>query len=325
MWSEVVNGVDLLALVAAFGALLQAGWLFAFHTETGSAAAAAQMHRRADGYFCIVLGLLTLTTAAALLARSADISGLPWDRLGPVLPQVLGQTHFGRVWWLRAAVIVAIWIAWWALRALRRRRELVWFGVVCLLVQAWCWSVTAHPGDHGSFTLAVWVAVLHIFSAGLWGGSVLAVAVVAAPVGSHLEALGADAVLGFVHRLSAISAVGLTLVVASGIFNAWSQLAHFSDFWTSAYGQVLDVKLAFVLMLVALGTGNRFWRVPRVVRAYRTSSSSTSQASLKLQHRALRRLLAAVVWEAVVLLAIVAVVSVLVQSMPPADAQTMLH
>ncbi len=324
MWAELANGFDLLALVATLGALLQTEWLLASCTAPASGAAAAQLRRRADGYFRITLGLLTLTTATALLARSADISGRPWDQLVPVLPEVLGQTHFGHVWWLRATVIMAFWIAWRML-ASRRRREFLWCGVLCLLLEAWGWSVTAHPGDHGSFTLAVWMAVLHLFSAGLWGGTVLAVAVVVAPAVRDLQTLDADAVLGFVRRLSVSSAVGLTLVVASGLYNAWSQMEHFSDFWMSAFGQILGLKLALVLVMASIGAGNRFWRVPRLVRAYRTPPSTASLAEgLALQHQALRRLLGAVMWEAGVLLAILAVVSVLVQTMPPADAGNML-
>lgn len=94
MWPNVANGCDLLALVAALGALVQATWLLAL------APAATQVRRRADGYFCITLIFLTLTTATALLARSADVSGVSLWHLAPIIAQVLGQTHFGHVWWL---------------------------------------------------------------------------------------------------------------------------------------------------------------------------------------------------------------------------------
>ncbi len=170
MWSEVANGFDLLALVATLGALLQAGWML----PVGPGSGETQARRYAEGYFVATLGLITLTTATALLARSADISGLPLEHLGPVIRQVLRQTHFGHIWWVRVAALVVSWIAWWTL-ALHHRRCWVGLGILCLLVEAWGWSVTAYPGDHGSYILAARVAVLHVFSAGLWGwyGTVL--------------------------------------------------------------------------------------------------------------------------------------------------------
>lgn len=326
MWAQIANGCDLLALLTMVGALVQVGWLFPAPASPALEAAGAQMSRRADRYLAGALAWLTLTTAAALFARSADISGLSLKALGPVVPQVLQRTHFGHVWLLRTTVVMGLWLGWWLLRARKPHRVFALFALACVLIEAWGWSVTAHPGDDGNFALAVWAAVLHILAAGLWGGTVLAVAVVAAPAGRLVTTLEAGQVLLFVRRLSAVSAVGLILVVASGVYNAWRQLAHFTDFWTSTYGQVLDVKLALVLLLAALGAGNRYSRVPRLLRTYRMTPRSVSADGTKAQqHQAVRLLLRAIVWEAIVLLAIVAVVSVLVHTMPPADAQVMLH
>ncbi len=324
MWAELANGLDLLALVATLGALLQAGWLLSPPTTAASSVAVVPLRRRADIYFGITLGLLTLTTAAALLARSAIISGAPLGQLGPVLPQVLQQTFFGRVWGLRVAALVVLWMACWALAA-RHRRAGFGLAVIGLLVKAWGWSATAHPGDHGSVSLAMWFAVLHIAAAGLWGGTVLAVAALAITARRNLLDLPAAAVLTYVRRLSQVSAAGLALVVASGIFNTWSQLQVFADFWMSAYGRVLSVKLLLVLLMALIGAGNRYWRVPRLILAYRTSRASAAPASHARQRQALRRLLLAVVCEAALLLVILGTVSVLVQTMPPADANMMMQ
>lgn len=309
MWGTIANGLDLLALVAMTGALVQAAWLLP--AAPGAAGADAVLARRADRYATAALAWLTFTTLFALVARSADISGAPPADLPSVLPLVLAQTYFGHVWLLRAAVMVAWWIAWATGGAARRGRGFACCALVGLLLETWAWCANAHPGDHGGFTLDVWVAMLHVLSAGLWGGTVLATALVVAPVTDVPGALDAAGVPRFVRRLSAVSALGLALVVASGTYNAWVQLAHVSDFWTTRYGRVLDVKLALVAAMALVGAGNRYLRVPRVLRAYADGVIRAGAVP------ALRSLLRAVAWEAAILVEILVAVAVLVDSMPP--------
>ncbi|MDE2155591.1 MAG: CopD family protein [Xanthomonadaceae bacterium] len=321
MGGEVSIGCDLLALVATVGALVQSHWLLDHPPGHRASAASAWMRRRSEGYFCAVLGLFTLTTAMALPARSAAISGLPWDRLGSVLPEVLQQTHFGRIWLIRAATVFMLWVARFALRALRFRPGFAIFAAFCLAVEAWGWSATGHPGDHGDLTWAVSVAMLHILSAGLWGGTILAVAVVVSPASRRLDALGAETVMRFCQRLSTGSALGLALLVATGIYNAWNELGNFPALWTSAYGQALAIKLGLIAVMAGIGFGNRYLRIPALVHAYRTHG--LADEVVPLQHRASRRLFLAIALEAIVLLAIMAMVTVLVHTMPPVAMERM--
>lgn len=311
MWGMLANGGDLLALVALTGAQVQAYGLLP-QAAAGNEGAQAALARRADRYATIALAWLTFATLFALVARSAGLSGVPLAELPPVLPLVLERTYFGHVWLFRAAVLGVWWIAWAVLGAARRGRTYGGPALVGVLVLTWAWCANAHPGDHGGFTLDVWMAMLHVLAAGLWGGSVLAVALVAAPAARTLDALGAAQVLRFVRRLSAVSAAGLALVVASGIYNSWVQLAQISDFWTTGYGRVLGVKLALVSAMALIGAGNRFLRVPRVLAAYAGAGAATERGG------ALRSLLHAVTWEAAILVAILVAVAVLVGTMPPA-------
>jgi len=321
MWAELSNGFDLLALVATVGALVQRHWLLAHHPKHPTTVALAWMHRQSAGYFLVALSLLTLTTAVALLVRSADISGLPVSQLAPIFSQVLEQTHFGRIWLIRMAALIMLWAGWWIFR---RRAGFILFTALAMMAEAWGWSATGHPGDHGDLASAVWVSTLHILSAGLWGGTILAVAIVVFPAPQRLDALDPDAVVRFSRRLSVVSTVGLTLLVATGIYNAWNALGHFSSLWTTAYGYVLDIKLGLMSVMAGIGFGNRYRRVPALVHACRTSASPDWQAH-PLRHQASRRLLMAVAAEAIVLLGIMAMVSVLVHTMPPVTTDRMMR
>lgn len=314
MLAEASGGFELLGIIAAVGALVLVDWLFTSGPRRTAGAAFGAMSGRAHAYLLAVLVFLTLVTAAALPVRTEAISGLPVSGLPPVLPEVLRNTHFGYIWSVRAVTLVVLWSAWLASRALGRRVGFTIVAAMCLLIQAWGWSVTGHPGDHGDFTPAVWAATLHILSAGLWGGTVLAVAIVVFPARRCLEALTIRTLTSFVQRLSTVSAVGLALVVVSGIYNVWSQMDHISSLWGSAYGRVLDLKLALFLVMAGLGADNRFRRMRSLVHA----PSAVSVSYVPLRSRTLQGLLRTVVVEAILLLAILATVSVLVRTAPPA-------
>jgi len=93
------------------------------------------------------------------------------------------------------------------------------------------------------------------------------------PASRHLDALGPDAIVRFPRRLSAAPTVGLTLLVATGICNAWNELGHFSSLWTSACEHVLDIKLGLTFVMAGIGFGNRYRRVPALVHACRAPAS----------------------------------------------------
>jgi copper transport protein len=57
--------------------------------------------------------------------------------------------------------------------------------------------------------------------------------------------------------------VPLVVLVASGVVLAFVQLDRPDALWTTTYGGVLSIKIALVLVLLALGALNRFVLVPR--------------------------------------------------------------
>lgn len=306
-WHEVVTGFDVFAIVLGIGITIAALWL------TPPAAAIVvrtEIRRRLRGVFGGVLGLLTLTSIAVLVARSMAISGAGLTEMGKVLPLVLTQTDFGRVWIARGAAVLLLWLLWWLwhLRDAKSTWE-PWLLFALIAVVAFTRSATGHAGDHGDFGIPVWIDWLHLVAAGLWGGVIAAFLLAARPVLAQSENYGLRPVTA--QRFSSLAAAGLCLAVATGVYNAWHELGGWRPLWTTYYGLVLDIKLALVIAMALLGASNRFRHVPGIIDTARTTVANAMP-------RAFQLLLATATAEAALWLAILAVVALLLHAMPPA-------
>jgi putative copper resistance protein D len=228
----------------------------------------------------------------------------------------------------RIPALVLLWLAWgWS----RRHPEQAWTGWlmgVALATIALTRSNTGHPADHGDFMLPVWVDWLHILAAGTWVGSLFGMTLAVFP---HLLRQGARALAdtaAVFQRLSTLSGIALAVLMACGIYNVTRQLGLVSALWTSRYGITLDVKLALVLVMIAIGAHNRYLKLPRLracagLPATRPLWSGwlhgqgVAKASAGEVMRSCAR---AVLLEGLLGLAVIGTTGVLIHQMPPADA-----
>ncbi len=106
--------------------------------------------------------------------------------------------------------------------------------------------------SHASGAGAQFADALHVLSAGMWAGGILALGSLRPPGGWKdpearmlLERFGRVAVIAF----------GITAL--TGLLRATEQLHDLSDLWTTAYGIVLMVKTGGVVAMLALAPA---WR-----------------------------------------------------------------
>lgn len=108
---------------------------------------------------------------------------------------------------------------------------------------------------------------VHRAAASLWLGTLFVLLVAGLPAILRLarapEARG-GLVAGMVGRFSPLALTASAFLALTGVITAWRHLHVLSSLWTTPYGYALDVKLALVLCVVALGAWN--WRrmVPRL-------------------------------------------------------------
>lgn len=88
---------------------------------------------------------------------------------------------------------------------------------------------------------------LHVLSAAMWAGGVLALASLRPPGGWS----GAEAHV-LLERFGRIAFIAFGVTALTGVLRATEQLAQPSDLWTTPYGVVLTLKSLGVLVMVVL-------------------------------------------------------------------------
>ena len=230
---------------------------------------------------------MTGASAAALVSGTGwlafvaiAMSGLsPLRALqGSALHLVWSQTHFGRLWQLRAL----FWLAASASLMLHLKipsrsadvssrdgqaSPLLWAGGIfaCGLVASLAWAGHGQTGPWPSVHLGC--DVLHLLISAIWPAGLLPFAVLL----MHLRAQHSpdrETIHTLTRRFSAVSLIGVALLACSGVVSSWPLVGAIENLWLTNYGRVLLLKLCLVALMIWLrrGTssaGNQDWRLTR--------------------------------------------------------------
>ena len=108
---------------------------------------------------------------------------------------------------------------------------------------------------------------IHEACASLWLGTLLVLVTVGLPAvfrsGTSSDERG-RMTAALVNRFSPLALASAGVLVLTGVITAWRHLHRLSSLWTMSYGYALDVKLVFVLVIVALGAWNWKRMTPRL-------------------------------------------------------------
>ena len=219
---------------------------------------------RLDRAFFALVGGATLLTIdagiAGLLLRADAALQVPLERfLYADLSPFAGGTRFGIAWvWMTlgcALIGCVLTLAW-----LRRSRLLLWPALVLSLAVTSGFALSGHSASEPNSTgLTVGADWLHIAAACLWLGGLVTLA----SVGWRLERDDRRRAFLSFSRL-ATAMVGI--VVVAGVYLGLVRLLELSDLWSTAYGQVLLVKLSLVSLALAWGAAHQLLVRPRLER-----------------------------------------------------------
>jgi copper transport protein len=115
--------------------------------------------------------------------------------------------------------------------------------------------------------------------------------------------------IGLVGRFSTMAGVSIACILVAGFLLSVAEVGSIANLFETGYGQLLLVKIALVGLLLFLAAYNRFLLLPWL---FATSAQSVPGAVA----RGWRRLRATVRWEAVGMIAVLAVTSVLANGTP---------
>ena len=208
-----------------------------------------------------------------------------------ILSLVIRTTDFGRVWMPRLELIGLALL----LLVPKNPGETLRLSVLAAAAIALTSIAdTGHSGaDNGpSATLHITADAVHLVAAGIWVGALVVLARMAV---ISARGLRPDDLKSFHHALERFSAIGPAVVGAltlSGILNP-GFLASLS----SAYGQVLLVKLLLFGVMLVLAAANRFWLTRRLESAAGLEQSTRALKASILAETVLAALvLASVAW-----------------------------
>ncbi|MGI8329332.1 cytochrome c oxidase assembly protein [Actinomadura scrupuli] len=227
------------------------GWLLAvavfLPSEEGALSTAGRRCLRGASVSAALWGVSAL--AVAVLSVS-DLFGLPPATAvsGPELSSYLTEISQGRALLAVTAAATLLSVAAHVTRTPGGAGYLLILAVFGLLPPVF----TGHAASSGDHALAVYSLAVHIAGAAVWVGGLVVLVAIATRVGDRLPRV--------VRRYSALAAVCLTAVGASGLVNAWIRLGglHLG----SRYGLLVVAKVVALAGLGALGGWHRGVSIP---------------------------------------------------------------
>ena len=106
--------------------------------------------------------------------------------------------------------------------------------------------LTGHASTQPQPAGAEFADIVHVLSAAMWAGGILALASLRPPQG--WRSAEGRALLG---RFGGVAQVAFAITALTGVLRATEQLRDVSDLWSTAYGEVLTVKVVAVVAMVA--------------------------------------------------------------------------
>ncbi|MER7747953.1 copper resistance protein CopC [Streptomyces bacillaris] len=213
----------------------------------------------------VVRGWITLTAAtlAMLLLRNpytgsgkfADAFDL--DGLQAVLDTKPGAALVSRLLLLGAAALfIAVLFGTYARREdAVEKRDLtfglaVGGGVVAAGIAA-TWAMSEHASTGIQAGIAMPVDVLHLLAVAAWLGGLVSLLVAL----YRTPDIGSEAV----RRFSRVAFASVLVLAATGIYQSWRQVGSWSALTGTRYGQLLIVKVALIVLLLAVAWFSRRW------------------------------------------------------------------
>jgi putative copper resistance protein D len=261
----------------------------------------------ASGATILVAAVLGLLAQTIVLAGSVH-DGLQPDALGAAVTGMsFGKSSLARV--VTAGLFMGAFLltkpgrpGWWT--------AAIAGGAICASF-AWMGHGAATKGAVGLLHLSSDIA--HTLAASIWIGALVVFLILLATdrrqAGANRQALHRA-----LHGFSGLGSALVAVLLATGLVNSWFVfgLAGVSRLWTSAYGQLLTLKLALFAVMLGLAAANRFHLTPRLGAALGRPTTAGDAVA------ALRKSLA---WETGISIAVLGLVAWFGTLAPPSVSQ----
>ena len=203
---------------------------------------------RASLAVAVAAGLVWLVAQAAFMAEAETMT----DAMAAVWP-VLTDTHFGHVLGARLLLLVLSALALGdGSKGGRRGLAAVVAGLALIMHTRATHAAAAVGIDR---TMLLGAESLHLLAAGAWLGSL-------APLFIVVGALAPDQGARAARRFSPLGMLCVAILAGTALAQSWLLIGGLPALIATDYGRVALVKLALLLVLLALAAANRFRYTP---------------------------------------------------------------
>lgn len=232
-------------------------------TGPGSAAEAPWTRRLLAG----AGALLALATLLWIAAQASVLAGSIAEGLKPeALGAVVTSMDLGKAGVLRAGVALLATM----LAVMLRPAQASWIvaaalGTVATATFAWMGHGAATEGPGGIIHLVS--DILHSWAGAVWIGALVAFALILSA--RSPTPAGVVALHRALHGFSAVGALLVAVLVATGLANSWFLVGvdRIDGLWTTPYGRLLSLKLLLFVAMLGLAAANRFRLTPTLALA----------------------------------------------------------
>jgi putative copper resistance protein D len=263
-----------ISFAVVVGAMLSDRWLARSHSRWQ---AGVSMH------LLLAVRVASLTALAgsafAFWIHCALMSESTLGEAGPAVRSMLVETGFGHAWLAGAGFMLCVVVLSFMQSGNPVRfRSVIWLALAGVALSH---SHAGHPVDAGVFSIPVWANWMHLLAISVWVGLVLVTTYIVSPRLFNTPASERANTAAFIQSLSGAATFALFVLVATGAYNGWRGVATPENLLTSAYGQILLLKLALVGIAVALGGHNRFFEMPSLLVSLKEPHPESSLRPLK--------------------------------------------
>ena len=216
--------------------------------------------------------LLAIGTAIlGLFIKITDATGLPLSEsidLGTII-NVLTGTRFGIVWLVRMALLSLLAVVMSADFRRRFKNNLAGLLITELFLSITLLTMMAAAG-HASAAEGVILFIqlamdgLHLLAAGVWLGGLIPLAMFFSWAKASREPSTLIIAQETTASFSRLGFVSVTVLLVTGLFNAWYLVGGVPALLGTDYGHLLLAKLGILIPLIGLASRNRWRLKPRL-------------------------------------------------------------
>ena len=248
-----------------------------------------QIEQRFDRCFsCLVLLLILFANIGVLVGQALMLTNDQWGQaFAPsLLVGLVVQGHFG-VYWIMRQIAILLALLLIVLTVVIKKpaqwitSSIAWANFVLGLALLVALTLSGHAAATSSNVLvyAVLGDFLHLVAAALWVGGMMYIAVIYLPIlKSRTWPQQAESLLTTLPRYSPLAIAGVVLMGLSGPLNAATRLLSWDQFFTTAYGRTLIIKILFVGALLLTSAVHVLLLRPRLAKNFKAYQTATEPA-----------------------------------------------